>query len=253
MFTSCLRACLLVLLMVMTKDCWAQSSSDLVVESDSLYDKARKRGIPVMLYHDQSFKERQPVMIISHGYNANQGSPYMGYSFIAYHYAVKGYFVISIQHELATDPLIPREGEIKVVRMPFWQRGADNILFVRDYYLKKYKNLDPQNITLVGHSNGGDMSVLFAKEHPNFVQNLITLDHRRMDVPRSATPRLLSLRSSEFTADEGVFPSPADIQQYKMDIVQMQNTQHADFSDAGPAFTKGQILAQMDRFLQEKK
>jgi hypothetical protein len=51
------------------------------------------------------------------------------------------------------------------------------------------------------------MSVLFAKKHPEMTHKVITLDNRRMPIPRVTEPKFYSLRSCDQPADEGVLPS----------------------------------------------
>jgi dihydrofolate reductase len=40
-------------------------------------------------------------------------------------------------------------------------------------------------VTLIGHSNGGDIAMLFARNHPQFVKKIISLDSLRMPFPRT--------------------------------------------------------------------
>ncbi|MBB5621242.1 hypothetical protein HDE69_002295 [Pedobacter cryoconitis] len=47
------------------------------------------------------------------------------------------------------------------------------------------------------------MSMLFATQHPELVDKVISLDNRRMPFPRVSKPRIYSLRSSDQPADEG--------------------------------------------------
>lgn len=193
------------------------------------YDSARNRKIPVAIYRPDAAHSQ--IAIISHGYNQNEGTPYLGYSFIAHSLASKGYFVVSIQHELPTDSLIPNTGIPQIVRRPFWDRGADNILFVINKLKLTHPDLDFNEITLIGHSNGGDMTALFPQKYPNIVAKIITLDNRRMALPRTLCPRVCSLRSSDFPADEGVLPSKKEIKKFKMQIIPFQNIKHNEMSD----------------------
>lgn len=59
-------------------------------------------------------------------------------------------------------------------------------------------------------SNGGDMTMLFATEHPDTVSVALSLDDRRMSLPRVRHPKVCSIGSSNFSADPSVLPSPAE-------------------------------------------
>jgi hypothetical protein len=51
---------------------------------------------------------------------------------------------------------------------------------------------------------------LFAEKHPEITHKVITLDNRRMPIPRVEKPTFYSMRSSDQPADEGVLPSPEE-------------------------------------------
>ena len=92
-------------------------------------------------------------MIINPGY----GEETTAYSFIAKKFVSECYLVISIGHELPTDEPLAREGNLYKLRLPVWERGVKNIQFV----LKETNNIE-KRIILIGHSNGGDISMLYA-------------------------------------------------------------------------------------------
>ena len=174
---------------------------------------------------------RCKIVIFSHGYGQNRGDSYLMYSYLTDYLASKGYFVASIQHELPTDSLIPSAGVPQIVRRPFWERGANNILFVINELRKSEPKLDFNHITLIGHSNGADMTALFPMKYPNIIDKIITLDNRRMPLPRTTKPKVYSLRSSDQPADEGVLPTKAEEKKYGMTIIKLPNTVHNDMDD----------------------
>nr|WP_317740100.1 alpha/beta hydrolase [Chryseobacterium soli] len=174
----------------------------------------------------------QQIVIFSHGYGANQGGDYMIYSYLTKNLASKGYFTVSIQHELPTDQLIPKEGKPQVVRMPFWESGAENILFVLNELKKTKPDLDYKHLTLIGHSNGGDMTALFANKYPNLVYKIITIDNRRMYLPRTAIPKVYTLRSNDYPADEGVLPTAEEQKKYHI-VIQNTPINHGKMDDKG--------------------
>ena len=56
-------------------------------------------------------------------------------------------------------------------------------------------NADYDHLTLVGHSNGGDIAMYFAKEHPELVSKVITLDNLRVPFVLNDKMKILSFRS----------------------------------------------------------
>jgi predicted peptidase len=197
-----------------------------------LFDQSRQREIPIAIYKPKTnIIEKQKVVIFSHGYGQNKGGDYLAYSYLTEFLASKGYFVVSIQHELATDSLLPLTGNPQIVRRPFWERGTDNILFVIKELQKTNPDLDYKHITLIGHSNGGDMTALFPQKYPNVVEKIITLDNRRMLLPKTKKVKVYSLRSSDQLADEGVLPTEGEVKKYRMKIVKLANTTHNEMDD----------------------
>ncbi len=102
------------------------------LDTTKLFDEARQREVPIAIYKPETDKkiDRQKVILFSHGYGQNKGGDNLAYSYLTEYLASKGYFVVSIQHELSKDSLIPVTGIVQIVRRPFWERGADNIFFV---------------------------------------------------------------------------------------------------------------------------
>ncbi|MBL0262261.1 MAG: alpha/beta hydrolase [Saprospiraceae bacterium] len=197
-----------------------------------LYDQSRQREIPIAIFKPSSkVSGKQKVIIFSHGYGQNKGGDYLAYTYLTEYLAAKGFFVVSIQHELATDSLLPLKGNPQIVRRPFWERGADNILFVINELKRTNPDLDFNHISLIGHSNGGDMTALFPEKYPNIVEKIITLDNRRKALPKSKKVKVYSLRSSDQPADEGVLPTVKETKKYKMKIVKLANTTHNEMDN----------------------
>ena len=225
------------------------------VKTDSLnlFDTFRNRSVPVALYLPLTKKKisKQKLIIFSHGYGENKGGDNLMYSYLTENLASNGYFVASIQHELSTDDLIPTSGIIQIVRRPFWDRGADNILFVINELKKSNPELDFKNIILIGHSNGGDMTALFPQKHPGIVSKIITMDNRRMALPRTKNPRVYSLRSSDLPADEGVLPTDIEQKKYGIRIIQLTNTKHAEMDNDANERQRKEINDDILIFLNE--
>jgi predicted dienelactone hydrolase len=221
----------------------------MVTEKWTLFDSARQRAIPVVLYLParRSPELRLKPAILSHGY----GGRNTDYSFIAQTLVAHGYVVASIQHELRSDEPMPTVGNVRTTRQPFWERGVQNILFVRQALRRQYPRVDFDELLLVGHSKGGDTAMLFAEEHPLLVAQVISLDNCRMPFPRAARPRVLSLRSSDQVADPGVLPTPAEQAEFGTTVVSLKNTRHNDMWDGATDSQQQEMSAAITRFLKK--
>lgn len=136
------------------------------------------------------------------------------------------------------------------VKTASWQQGVRNILFVIDHVARTRPDVDASRVLLVGHSHGGATSVLLARDRPSQVSAVITLDNRRMPFPRTATLKVLTLRSSDQPADEGVLPTPAEQSTLGMSVVRLPATIHNDMWDGATAAQKAEMLGHIERFLR---
>jgi pimeloyl-ACP methyl ester carboxylesterase len=152
-------------------------------------------------------------------------------------FAARGYLVASIQHDLPTDaPLITREGSLYVGRLRVYEQAEANILFAMDELKKIQPNAEYNHITLVGHSNGGDISMFFAQQHPELVKEVVTLDNLRVPFVTDGRLKILSFRSKDpnYKTDPGVLPSDRLAKEAGIDIVKT-GAQHTDMSEAPTA------------------
>src|SRR5580700_434325 len=215
-------------------------------ETLDLYDAARARPVSVDLAVRRDYEMKAnagywklPVAIISNGNTVKNTE----YSFLANVLAARGYLVASIQQDLPTDPpLMTKVGLPYVGRQAVYERGEANILFVREQLKQLQPNADYDHMTLVGHSNGGDIAMYFAKEHPELASKVITLDNLRVPFVLSDKMKILSFRSTDpnFKTDPGVLPTPQQAKTDGIDIVKTQ-FQHTDMSDRGPDAVKEKI------------
>ena len=220
------------------------------LDTATLVDSARGRMIPVAFYSKEGAPiDHQRPILLSHGYNENLPGTCLHYSFLTEFLARHGCYVVSIQHELPADEPLPMKGNLRELRRPNWERGAGNILFVLNELKRTHPELDFAHTTLIGHSNGGDMSVLFSKQHPELVENLITLDNRRMPLPRTDTPRILSLRSNDAPADDGVLPTAEEQAAHHMRINPLADVKHNEMSDRGNTVQRAEITKLVLDFL----
>lgn len=223
------------------------NTAGIQLDTFRLYDSSRQREIPVASYHTSNITKG--IVVFNHGYGANYAKNYLVYSYLTRFFASEGYFVISIQHELKTDSLLPTEGIPQVVRLPFWTRGVENIAFTLSELKKSHPTLNFDHITLVGHSNGGDMIALYPTIHSNQVERIITLDHLRVPLPKEKGLSVLSLRSSDKEADPGVIPSKEAQRKFDCSIIQLKNINHNGMNDFGRKHQKKLILSHIDSFL----
>lgn len=214
----------------------------LQIEQKNLFDSDRQRSIPIQIYKPVSEIISLPVVIINHGYGVKNTE----YSFIAEPLCKEGYVVICIQHDLPDDPALPRTGNLYEKRKPFWDCGVKNIVFVLSELANATNNLNLQKIIIIGHSNGGDISMLFTSIHPELVEKVISLDSLRMPFPTKDHIPILSLRANDTNADAGVIPESGAI------IIKLENAKHIDMYDAGPEEIKREIMYLIDLFLKEK-
>ena len=236
------------------RDVEVSSTTFTTVDTLTWFDSSRQRKIPVAIYKSRQSKvnAKPAIIVFSHGYGQNRADSYTAYSYLCNFLAKKGYYVISVQHELVTDELIPTTGIPQLVRLPFWDRGADNILFVINELKRREFPLDYSDITLIGHSNGGDMTALFPVKYPGIVRRIITLDNRRMALPTTGLPlKVYSIRSSDQPADEGVLPSKEQMAILPIKIVTLASTRHNDMDETGTRKQHREIMLLIEGFLKE--
>src|SRR5664280_2450270 len=223
-------------------------------ETLNWFDEARQRpvSVDVAVRRDYEMKAddgywKLPVAVISNGNTVKNTE----YSFLTNVFAARGYLVASIQQDIPSDPpLMTKVGMPYVGRKGVYEKGEANILFVLQKLKKLQPNADYDHLTLVGHSNGGDTAMYFAKQHPNLVAKVVTLDNLRVPFVLSDKLKILSFRSKDpqFQTDPGVLPTA---QQAKADGINIVPTQfqHTWMSDRGPDSAKERIQATLDEFL----
>jgi len=248
-----LSLCALLTVAYFTASKWAIRHESFTFNDPARDDRAVAVNIAVRW--DQEMQANAgmtilPVAILSHGNTVKSTE----YSFLANVFAARGYMVISIQHDLLTDaPMVTKLGELYVGRQPQYLRGIANIRFAIDEMHKVQPNADYAHLTMVGHSNGGDISMYFAKLYPDQVRKLVTLDNLRVPFMTGGTFKILSFRSNDpqFKTDLGVMPSEAVRE--KSDITVLQTGyQHTDMSDRGPDNVKSTIRGRLDDFLDDE-
>ena len=190
-----------------------------------------------------------PVAVLSHGNTVK----FTEYSFLANVFAARGYIAVSVQHDLPTDPpMVTKVGEIYVGRLPQYQRGVANIRFAVEQMKQVQPHADYDHLTLVGHSAGADISMLFAKMYPDQTKKVVTLDNLRVPFVTNGKFKILSFRSKDpvFKTDPGVVPNDEICEKAGITVVRT-DFQHNDMRDTGPDEAKSSIQAMLDKFLDD--
>jgi hypothetical protein len=224
-------------------------------ETISFHDPARDNRLVAVDIAVRWDKEMQadagmitlPVTIINHGNTVKHTE----YSFLANVFAARGYLVISPQHDLPTDPpMVTKVGEIYVGRLPQIQRGIANIHFAISEMKKIQPNADYNRVTMVGHSMGGDITMYFAKQYPDEIKKVVTLDNLRVPFLTEGKFKILSFRSKDpqFKPDAGVVPDAEQCEKAGITVVDT-GFQHNDMRDTGPDAAKSSIQSMLDKFL----
>jgi Chlorophyllase enzyme len=224
-------------------------------QSITFYDSERDNrpvAVDIAVRRDREMQAeagmlRLPVAVFNHGNTVKNTE----YSFLANMMAARGYMVISIQHDLPTDaPMVTKVGEIFVGRLTQIQRGVANIKFAVQQMRDVQPNADYDHLTVVGHSMGGDITMYFAKQYPDVVKKIVTLDNLRVPFITAGKFKILSFRSKDpqFKTDPGVIPSADECEKAGITVV---NTafQHNDMRDTGSEEAKTSIQGMLDKFL----
>ena len=94
--------------------------------------------------------------------------------------------------------------------------------------------------------------MLFAKEHPDEIKKVVTLDNLRVPFLTEGKFKILSFRSKDpqFKPDPGVVPDADECDKAGITVV---NTgfQHNDMRDTGPDEAKSSIQNMLDKFLED--
>jgi hypothetical protein len=228
---------------------------DIRREQLALHDASRNRDVPVELAISRRAELKAKLLgikprvaIVNHGNTVKATE----YSFVGDVLATQGYLVAAIQHDLPGDPALSMQGFPFVGRLPSYQRGEKNILFAIEEIKKHYPDPDFQTVTMLGHSQGGDITMYFAGHHPELVTKVVTLDNIRVPLLMSGKARILSFRSNSFKADPGVVPSDEACEDAGIEVVKTE-FHHDHFSDRGPDTVKEKVREVLARFLNEDK
>tara|TARA_R110002167_G_scaffold171392_8_gene369399 strand:- start:517 stop:1263 length:747 start_codon:yes stop_codon:yes gene_type:complete len=223
------------------------------VNAEYIYDRSRDRAIPIeitfpSIIEQCSTKSKCPVAFLSAGY----GISHLQYTFISKQLNKLGYLVIAIGHELPSDPALSVSGNLYATRSENWSRGAKTLDFLKNALSKRLNRFDFEKLTLIGHSNGGDISAWLGNENKPYIKTIITLDHRRVPLPRNSNIQVLSIRASDFPADKGVLPTKAEQEKFASCILNIPKAKHNDIADFGPMWLTARINLLIKNYLNEQ-
>lgn len=250
-------AVLVSLSAVMTVAYFTASKLAIRHETLTFYDTTRGNrpvAVDVAVRRDKELQANAglitlPVAILSHANTVK----FTQYSFLANLFAARGYISISIQHDLPTDPpMVTKVGELYVGRQPQYLRGVANIRFAVEEMSKVQPNADYDHLTVVGHSAGADISMYFARLHPELVKKVVTLDNLRVPFMTEGQFKILSFRSKDpvFKTDPGVIP-PEEVREKSGITVVQTGFQHNDMRDDGADAAKASIQGMLDKYLEQ--
>jgi len=224
-------------------------------ETITFYDPSRDNrpvAVDIAIRRDKEMQAnagmiKLPVAVLNHGNTVKNTE----YSFLANAFAARGYLVLSPQHDLPTDPpMVTKVGELYVGRLPQILRGVANIHFAVGEMKKIQPSADYDKLTMVGHSMGGDISMYFAKQYPDEIKKVVTLDNLRVPFLTEGKFKILSFRSKDpqFKTDPDVIPNEEQRENAGITVVQT-TFQHNDMRDTGPDKAKNSITTMLDKFL----
>lgn len=217
---------------------------------DVIVDQSRNRTIPINITLPNnsskcSVHAKCPVAFVNAGY----GISHTNYTFASKLFNAEGYLSIAVAHELKTDPALNRMQPYLTTRMENWHRGVVTLKFLVNQLSAQYPEYDFSQLTLFGHSNGGDISALYASIYPNEVSQIITLDHRGMLIPRNKNIRVLTLRGSDYPADANVLLNETELKEFPVSQVMIEKSRHNDMYDGGPTWLVDKMNKEVGAFL----
>lgn len=105
-------------------------------------------------------------------------------------------------------------------------------------------NLDLNKVILIGHSNGGDMSMMMAQLYPDRLSKIISLDSRRYPFPRNPKLEILRFGAIDDEPDQGVVPESG------VGVIYVKGARHIDLCDRGSPEIKDEIKKSIIQFLR---
>ncbi len=159
-----------------------------------------------------------------------------------------GYLVVALKDSVGGVTL-DRNAPVSPQVQAMARAASQSISSAIEDSAQRYPQFDWRHLLLVGHSLGGDSSAQFAADNANRVSSLISLDSRRVALPRSPGIHVLTIRASDTAADPGVLPDEQERRRYGSCVVRIEGSRHNDMQDAGSEQLKARITSAIDTFL----
>lgn len=180
------------------------------IQELNLFDQARNRQVPILIYTPDNQSQNMPIVIFNPGYQEQKDlikpdniMAYRKWAYLAEYFTAKDQTFIAIQHDLPGDT-----EQLKTMedRRKLWIRGEQSILFIINELKPKYPNFNFNQFIIAGHSNGGDIAKFFYNNHEEIISQAIIFDGRRCPIKSGAKQKLLIFEATDTSADIGVFP-----------------------------------------------
>lgn len=183
----------------------------------NLFDLARNRQVPVLIYTPDKHLQNTPIVIFNPGYQEQKDLTkpgnilaYKKWEYLAEYFVKREYAFIAIQHDLPgdTETLETIDPKLPAVeaRKHLWIRGEQSILFVINELKQKFPEFDFSKFIIAGHSNGGDIAKFFSNNHEEMVYSSIIFDGRRCPIKPGSKQKLLIFEATDTSTDVSVLP-----------------------------------------------
>lgn len=93
------------------------------------------------------------------------------------------------------------------------------------------------------------MTALFPQKYTGKVSKIITLDNRKMALPRDTNLKVFTLRSGDQPADEGVLLTLDEQKRFNIAIIKLPSTTHNDVNNRGTLLQQKEIISYISDFL----
>ncbi len=185
-----------------------------------------------------------PVAVLGPGY----GFAGADYGFLTRRLNGMGYLVMALR-DSAGGARLDRNAPIAPQVQAMARAASASLAAALDTMAPRYPRFDWAHLLLVGHSLGGDSAAQFAADQPARVAALVSLDSRRVALPRTAGIRVLTIRASDTAADAGVLPDEDERRRVATCVVRIEGARHDDMHDGGSEALKARIVSAIDTFL----
>lgn len=234
----------------------------------NLFDKTRKRKIPILIYTPNNPLQNISIVIFNPGYQEQKDliksdniMAYKKWDYLAEYFIGIGYAFITIQHDLPGDidgleTIDPKLPAVEA-RKHLWLRGEQNIFFVINELKQKFPEFNLNKFIISGHSNGGDIAKFFTNNHENMVSSAIIFDGRRCPIKPNSKQKLLIFEANDTSTEIAVLPNEGSKENPKRInlewvIIKPKDAFHTSYrGDLITENLKAKVFKAIDFFLNE--